>query len=362
MLKKLIIIDGAAGTGKTDLVEYVKDKYHNANILCKYTTRSIRDSEKHDNLDLIFLSEEEFIDKNLDDRNVYSYGGNLYGFDENELGDSLDKYEFTLIIIRNLQIIRRLQIDYCYRAIVIPIYIYTDRNLIVERLKFDGYTQDKIDFRIKRSEACWEDYLENDYLETPIIINNSNKIDFHRKINQLFTSNIVKEKEDYIYINPSIKFELISALRGYKREIQYKLSQYSYNKNVFLMMKFRDSNKVTYRYIKQELEKHGYNCVRADEKEWENITGTSFNPMAVIYCCKYGIALFDEAEEGAFYNPNVAYELGMMQAQNKKCLILKHQSLPNPPFDIVKDLYHAYTKEIEFEKILSDWISSLKDT
>lgn len=362
MLKKLILIDGAAGTGKTDLVEYVKHKYQNANILCKYTTRSIRDSEKHDNLDLIFLSEKEFADKKLDDRNVYSYGGNLYGFDESELAESLDKYEFTLVIIRNFQIIKRLQEDYRDRAIVIHIYIYTDRNLVIERLKSDGYTQEKIDYRLKRSEDCWEDYLENDYLEIPIIINNSNKIDFHRKINQLFTSNIVKEKAEYVYINPFVKFELISALRGYKEEIQSKLNQYPYDKNVFLMMKFRDSNNVTYRYIKQELERYGYNCVRADNKEWKNITGTSFNPMAVIYCCKYGIALFDEAEEGAYYNPNVAYELGMMQTQNKKCLILKHQSLPNPPFDIVKDLYHVYRKEIEFERILCDWINSLENT
>lgn len=361
MLKKLFLIDGAAGTGKTDLVEYVKNKYHNANVLKKYTTRSIRDSEIKDNLDLIFLSEKEFTQKNLEDKNVYPYGGYSYGFDENELLDSLEKYEFTLLIIRNIQIIKRLQIDYKYKAIVIPVYIYTDRNLVVDRLRSDGYTQEKIDFRLKRAESCWEDYLENDYLDTPIIINNSNKTDFHRKINQLFESNIIKEKVQYIYINPSVKFELISALRGYKEEIKKRLIKYPYEKNVFLMMKFRDNNRVTYIYIKQELEKYGYNCVRADEKEWKNITGTSFNPMAVVYCCKYGIALFDEQEEGAYYNPNVAYELGMMQTQNKRCLILKHESLPNPPFDIVKDLYHTYNKEIEFENILSDWISGLED-
>lgn len=361
MLKKLILIDGAAGTGKTDLIEYVKNKYHNANILHKYTTRPFRDEERHDNLDLIFLSEEEFAKKNLSEKNKYPYEGHLYGFEEEKLIESLKKYEFTLMIIRSVEIIKRLQNDYRYKAIVVPIYIYTDRNLVVERLKADGYTDDKIDFRLKRSESCWEDYLENDYLETPIIINNSNKVDFHRKINQLFTSNIVRENEKYIYINPSVKFELISALRGYKKEIQSKLEKHPYEKNVFLMMKFRDNNKVTYEYIKKELKRQGYNCVRADEKEWKNITGTSFNPMAVVYCCKYGLALFDEAEDGAYYNPNVAYELGMMQTQNKRCLILKHYSLPNPPFDIVKDLYQIYNKEIEFEKILSDWIGSLEN-
>lgn len=39
---------------------------------------------------------------------------------------------------------------------------------------------------------------------------------------------------------------------------------------------------------------------------------------------------------------------------------LKTSFSPNPPFDIVKDLYQVYNKEIEFEKILSDWISSLE--
>ena len=134
-------------------------------MLCKYTTRPFRDEEKNNNLDLIFLSEEDFAKKNFSDKNKYPYGGHFYGFEEEELIESLEKYEFTLVIIRSVPIIKRLQADYMYKAIVVPIYIYTDRNLVVERLKADGYTNDKIDFRLQRSESCWEDYLENDYLE-----------------------------------------------------------------------------------------------------------------------------------------------------------------------------------------------------
>ncbi len=360
MLKKLFLIDGAAGTGKTDFIYYVKQKYHNANILCKYTTRPIRKDEDKDNLDLIPISEEEFKTKNIKEENSYVYGGCSYGFDEDDLNKSLEKYEYTIIIIRSYQIIKSLTNRYKERAFVVPVFIYTDRNLVEQRLKMDGYSPEKIEFRLKRSETCWEDYLENDYLEIPIIINNSNKLDFHRKINQLFQSKLVKERYDYIYVNPSLKYELISPLLGYKEIIKSKLEKYPFEKNVFLMMKFRNDNNGTYKYIKKELEKNGFNCVRADDKEWEHITDTSFNPMAVLYCCKYGIALFDEAEKGSTYNPNVAYELGMMQCQNKRCLILKHHSLPNPPFDIVKDLYKTYSKEIEFEEILSDWLTSLK--
>ena len=360
MLKKLLLIDGAAGTGKTDFIQYVKNKYHNANILYKYTTRSFREDDDKENLDLIFLPEEEYRLKNIKDENSYIYGGCSYGFLESDLNESLEKYEYTIIIVRSYQTINGLIQRYKEKAFVIPVFIYTDRNLVEQRLRLDGYSQEKIDFRVKRSESCWEDYLENDYLEIPIIINNSSKSDFHRKINQLFKSELVKERYDYIYINPSVKYELISPLYGYKKIIQNKLEEFPFEKNVFLMMKFRDENQGTYKYIEKELKNNGFNCVRADDKEWAHITDTSFNPMAVLYCCKYGIALFDEAEKGSTYNPNVAYELGMMQCQNKRCLILKHSSLPNPPFDIVKDLYITYTKEIEIEEILSNWLISLK--
>ena len=125
------------------------------------------------------------------------------------------------------------------------------------------------------------------------------------------------------------------------------------------MMKFRDNNKEFYNFIKRELGKKGLNCVRADEAEW-NLTNDVYNPLAVLCCCKYGIALFDEPEEGAQYNPNVAYELGIMHYQKKDCLILKHKSLSEVPFDLIKNLYVTYSEKFEFENIMEKWLTSLK--
>jgi hypothetical protein len=136
------------------------------------------------------------------------------------------------------------------------------------------------------------------------------------------------------------------------------LKKHPYEKNVFLMMKYRKNNKTFYDFIKNELQKLGYNCVRADEAKW-NITDKVDNALAVLNCCKYGIALFDEPEEGANYSPNVAYELGVMHAQGKKCLILKHSELKDVPFDLVKELYKPYSKEIEFQRIFRDWLESI---
>ena len=49
-----------------------------------------------------------------------------------------------------------------------------------------------------------------------------------------------------------------------------------------------------------------------------------------------------------------------MHYQGKQCLILKHQSLPDVPFDLVKDLRKTYAKEIDFEKLFAQWLLEIK--
>ena len=132
-------------------------------------------------------------------------------------------------------------------------------------------------------------------------------------------------KERTIHIADEVAYELIKPLIGFKRDIEHQLSRSSFAENVFLMMKFRDVNLDLGQYIVENLKKDGFRGVRADHDEW-NLTGNVYNPIAVLYCCKYGIALFDEPEEHQAYSPNVAYELGMMHYQNKNCLILRHSS------------------------------------
>ena len=164
----------------------------------------------------------------------------------------------------------------------------------------------------------------------------------------------------HLHIDGEDSFPLIKPLAGFKEQIQRKLQQFPYNKNVFLMLKFRDANKDLSDFIIENLKSHGFNGVRADQVQW-NITSNVYNPIAVLYCCKYGIALFDEPEEHQAYNPNVAYELGMMHYQDKECLILRHSTLPSVPFDIIKDLHSPYTQQLEVRPIVKNWISQITE-
>ena len=154
-------------------------------------------------------------------------------------------------------------------------------------------------------------------------------------------------------------FELIKPLVGYKEDIEKKISQFPYEKNVFLMMKFRESNKEISDFMIENLQSQGFRGIRADDPQW-NITHNVYNPIAVLYCCKYGIALFDEPEKPQAYSPNVAYELGMMHCQHKECLILKHSKLPPVPFDLIKDLYKEYKSDLGVRKHILTWLDQVK--
>jgi len=165
-------------------------------------------------------------------------------------------------------------------------------------------------------------------------------------------------KERTLTIPGEGHFDLLKPIIGFKRDIERQLTHFPYAENVFLMMKFRGSNSELGEFIIESLRSHGLRGVRADLPEW-NITKNVYNPVAVLYCCKYGIALFDEPEPSQAYSANVAYELGMMHYQGKDCLILKHSSLPQIPFDLIKDLYVSYDKDLSLRRFIASWIDQI---
>lgn len=363
-MKNLFLIDGAAGTGKTDLVEYVNQKYSRGNlvtIVSKFTTRKHRPEEiaRKQPIELIFISRSKF-NEHLIKPNFYSYeyGDERYGFYKKVVNKALDSYQNILIIVRDKITIKKIIDDYP-KVCTVPVFIYSDNDQVVKRLKKEGYDDNAINFRLARQELVWDDYLRQSDLYQEVIINNSNKRDFHRLIDMLLKKYSF-EPDEVLVISHRERFPILKPLIGFKKAIQSCLEKCLYDRNVFLMMKFRTSNQDVFHFIKSHLEENGFNCVRADQPEW-NITNNIYNPIAALYCCKYGIALFDEPEEGSNFNPNVAYELGMMHLQGKDCLILRHTSLPSMPFNLVKDLYKPYSENPELKGIVLEWIKKIKE-
>jgi guanylate kinase len=365
-LKTLILVDGAAGTGKSDLAKYlIKSKNKQVKLAKKYSTRFQRDEEKDTPYtDIHFPSDshDEFMERTKDaDFYWYTYGNketgeNLYGIYKKDIIGFFDEVDYVVAIVRGFDAIQEIKLS-LKDIRCISVFVYTDRDLVVKRLKVDGYDDEEIKFRLSRQPIAWGDYMKNSHLYDEKIINSSNYQDYENVINQLFIK-LKKPNFNTLVVSSTKELPLVKSLIGFRETMEERIAKYPYEKNVFLMMKFRDTNERVYKYIQKTLENNGYNCVRADEPEWD-ITRNTYNPTAALYCCKFGIALFGEPEPKNEYSANVAYELGMMHSQLKECLVLRHSDLESAPFDLVKELYINYQDNLELEDVINNWVSKL---
>lgn len=371
-MKKLFLVDGVAGTVKKDLIRFINTELSpNSTIVSKYTTRTRRETD--DLVDLIFISNEEFeqVKQNcycypygeIDD----GYGKSYYGIPKMHLQAAINNYENIFVIVRNRQSIEEIKEDFKLVAKVVPIFIYSDRASTRERLLTEGRTESDISTRMKRLNQVWMDYVRKpDMFDCMVLVNDASEEHLQKHLEQLILK-ASQEPDEQLFVSPIESFQLMRPLVGFKDILMEQLKLHPYEKNIFLMMKFRDNidgeylNTDLFDIIQKTVKKYGYQCVRADQEEWTNLIHNSiYNPLAVSYCCKYGIALFDYPEKGADYNPNVVYELGMMQAQGKECIVLRDKSIKEIPFDLVKEIHHAYKDKEEIVKYLECWLRHLK--
>lgn len=363
-MNKLFLIDGATGTGKSDLISFSKMQIdYDVSTVGKITTRKRRKKEEATSTDLTFVSKEEFARiKKTGKYYHYQYGekGNEYAISKKALAESLKNHEFTFAIVRSRPTIEQITRDLSQYGLVKRIFIHTDESKAIQRLKKDGYTDAQIEFRIRRNTLLWDEEQTFDSNRITII-NNSNTTDFHTQIRELLKFFSEKrEPVDLLYIDGNTSYPLMPSLVGKKKAIAEQIKRFPFEKNIFVMMKYRPGNQSIYDEIRRTIEDEGYNCVRADDAEWTFLSDDVDNYLAVLYCCKYGIALFDKPDPNELYSPNVAYELGIMHNQMKKCLILKHQSLEKVPFDFLQRLYKEYDDGTQIRGYLIKWIKSIK--
>jgi len=146
-----------------------------------------------------------------------------------------------------------------------------------------------------------------------------------------------------------------NPLLGWKSKIEAFVNKYPFDKSVFIMIRYRERNKRLLKEIKNVLSEQGMNGILASE---HNLTDDLYNPIACLLSCSKGIAVFDKADVGQKFNPNVAYELGMLHLLGRGCLILKHQSLKTLHTDILMKLYHEYKIAKAAGTEVRNWISS----
>lgn len=143
-----------------------------------------------------------------------------------------------------------------------------------------------------------------------------------------------------------------NALVGWTHKLQSFLNLHSFDKNVFVMTSYKPQLAPLLKRVKKALIELELDPIVASE---HHITDDLYNPIACLLCCSYGLAIFDRAETHQRHNPNVVYELGMMDILKRPCVILKHKKLSKMPSDLLSRLYQGYGSNDEAVKKINAW-------
>lgn len=155
---------------------------------------------------------------------------------------------------------------------------------------------------------------------------------------------------------PDLPLSLVpNSLLGWRSNVSAFLTTHPFDKSVFLMIRYRGRNKSLIAAVKGALKKCGFLGVLASEYD---ITDDLYNPVACLLCCSRGLALFDQPEPKQKFNPNVAYELGMMHLLGRDCLILKHESLKALHTDVLMKLYKEYSLAEDAAARVQSWLGN----
>ncbi|MHC5797321.1 hypothetical protein ACVXZ4_14300 [Lacisediminihabitans sp. FW035] len=132
-----------------------------------------------------------------------------------------------------------------------------------------------------------------------------------------------------------------------------------FDRNVFVMMRFAAHAQLTavYAAIKSTLASRGFDEVRADDRDYTGELWT--NIQTYMHGSKYGIAIFEDFAGVREFNPNVSLELGYMVARQKRTSILKEQTLPSMPADVMHRLYRPFKMfsiGSTIEKQVGQWV------
>lgn len=143
-----------------------------------------------------------------------------------------------------------------------------------------------------------------------------------------------------------------NALHGWAEPIKKFLKKHPFDKNVFIMVAYRRELAPIVARVETELRNLDLFPVLAKD---HILTDDLYNPIACLLCCAYGVAIFGQAEAKQIHNPNVVYELGMMQLLKRRCVILKHAKLRRMPTDLLNKLYEDYSSQNEAAQKLTEW-------
>ncbi len=206
-MPNLFLIDGASGSGKSDLIQYCNEIDNSSTFIKKYTNKPA-DIDGVKRKDLQYLTKEEYadtFDDNYQNNYEYNYpkGSTIkYLILKSEIDDALMKHTNVFLIVRDIKVIKKIKSDYSkYINInIVTLFLYCDshetRKRIAEQCKNENdcvdeaEIEEKIKKRIERDSFYIKDYTDNigSKLYDHVILNVENRDQFHACIKNLVDS------------------------------------------------------------------------------------------------------------------------------------------------------------------------------
>lgn len=152
----LLILTGKTAAGKDTVMFRLLSKFPNFQRVVTTTSRPPREGEQ-EGKDYYFISGTEFRNKiNQGDFIEYvEYGGNLYGTPKSQINPKKN-------LVWRIDPSRAGQIRKLVKDIkIIVIYLTVADEVVLERLRKRGLTQEEIDTRMREDRNFWESFKDN---------------------------------------------------------------------------------------------------------------------------------------------------------------------------------------------------------
>lgn len=95
-MKPILCVIGASATGKSTIVNRIRDKYDDIGVIVSHTTRNQRGGEK-DGYDYYFVNKEEY--DNLNKIEEVSYNSNKYCIAKKEIEEKLNNSAYSCLLV-----------------------------------------------------------------------------------------------------------------------------------------------------------------------------------------------------------------------------------------------------------------------
>ncbi|MQS75229.1 guanylate kinase [Companilactobacillus halodurans] len=170
MDKKIIVITGASGTGKTTISKYLQDTYHIPSVIT-HTTRLPRTGEKN-GIDYYFETKDSFSNNHYLEKVEYS--GNWYGSSEESLNRTWEQYDAASIVVDTKGAVSYKE-KYGKNAVVI--FLEVDLETVTQRLENRGDDKARLQTRINSNEFQRDLKIPEELRgKSYVIVNNNIKI------------------------------------------------------------------------------------------------------------------------------------------------------------------------------------------